>query len=394
MPTGFPCSEETLSYPKKVVDEDFFEQTRRDKYISDEVKEKYGIENKSGLPVKLDEMTVENFRLKRPCRIYVGMANRNKLIEFIENDCAPINDNGALLRFYINPNCAVRYHKENESPRNILSVLKGMGTTEKSKTALKKLGIYYDYPKPIALIDYLISIGAESVDSIILDFFAGSGTTGHAVMTRNASDDGSRRYILVQLPELLDLDKKSQKIAAEVCDKLGKPKNLAELTKERLRQVAENIEEEHPNWNGDTGFRVFKLDGSNIRAWDPEPEDLERTLLDNIEHVKDGRSAEDVLYELLLKLGLDLCVPVENRTITDKTVYSIGAGTLIACLDESIPAATVEPLALGIAAWHKELDPLGESTVVFRDSAFANDVAKTNLTAILQQHGLENVRSL
>ena len=111
-------------------------------------------------------------------------------------------------------------------------------------------------------------------------------------------------------------------------------------------------------------------------------------------HVKPDRTEEDVLYELLLKLGLDLCVPMDARTIVGKAVHSIGAGTLIACLDEDIGPEEIERLALGIAEWHDELAPAGDSTVVFRDSAFVDDVAKTNLTAILRQRGLGNVRSL
>ena len=98
--------------------------------------------------------------------------------------------------------------------------------------------------------------------------------------------------------------------------------------------------------------------------------------------------------KLLLKLGLDLCVPIETRAIADTTVRSVGAGTLICCLADKIDREAVEPLALGIAEWRAELAPAGETTVIFRDSAFADDVAKTNLTAILEQHGLGNVRSL
>jgi adenine-specific DNA-methyltransferase len=118
------------------------------------------------------------------------------------------------------------------------------------------------------------------------------------------------------------------------------------------------------------------------------------TLEDSVEHLKSDRTESDILFELLLKLGLDLTVPIEQKTIARKSVHSIGAGTLIVCLAEQISRKDVEPLALGIIAWHKQLAPASESTLVFRDSAFADDVAKTNLTAILQQHGLENVRSL
>jgi adenine-specific DNA-methyltransferase len=227
-----------------------------------------------------------------------------------------------------------------------------------------------------------------------MDFFAGAGTTGHAVMSRNTVDGGVRRYIMVQLPEPLDPDNKDQKVAAEFCDNLGKPRNIAELTKERLRRAAKKLKDENPMFAGDLGFRVFKLDSSNIRAWEPDRKDLDKTLLDSVEHLTPGRTAADVLYELLLKLGLDLCVPIEKRTLGGKDVHAVGGGVLMACLAEEVERGEVEALAQGIVEWHKALAPAGDTTCVFRDSAFADDVAKTNLAAILEQHGIANVRSL
>ena len=231
-------------------------------------------------------------------------------------------------------------------------------------------------------------------NAIIMDFFAGSGSTGHAVLQLNNSSGGNRRYVLVQLPEKLDIESKEQKASAKYCDELGKPRNITELTKERLRKAAHTVREENPMFAGDLGFRVFKLASSNIRAWEPKPDDLPATLEDSIVHLKSDRTEQDILFELLLKLGLDLTVPTERRTIAEKAVHSVGAGTLIACMAEEIATSEVEPLALGIVAWHKTLSPSGRSEVVFRDGAFADDVVKTNLTAILQQHGLERVRSL
>ena len=252
----------------------------------------------------------------------------------------------------------------------------------------------FSNPKPIGLATLILDSAGVSADDLVLDFFAGSGTTGQAVIERNRDDSGRRRYILVQLPESFDQANKDQHAATELCDRLKRPRNIAELTKERLRRAAAKIKNENPMFMGDLGFRVFKLDTSNVRAWEPDREDLEATLLDNIEHINPGRSEDDILYELLLKLGLDLCVPIETRAIAGKTVRSVGAGTLIACLAERIASDEVEPLALGIADWHAELKPAGDTTVVFCDSAFADDVAKTNLTAILEQHGLGSVRSL
>ena len=255
------------------------------------------------------------------------------------------------------------------------------------------MGDVFDHPKPVSMLQRCIFIGTNKND-IVLDFFAGSGTTAHAVMAQNSVDSGGRRYILVQLPQPLDPQRSDQRTAANFCDNLGKPHNVAELTKERLRRAAEKIKDENPTFAGDLGFRVFKLDTSNIRAWEPNLDDFEGALLDSIDHLKPCRSEQDILYELLLKLGLDLCVPIETRTISGNLVRTIGAGTLIACLDETIGRENIEPLSLGIADWRDELAPTGDVTVVFRDSAFADDVAKTNLTAILRQRGLGTVRSL
>jgi adenine-specific DNA-methyltransferase len=251
----------------------------------------------------------------------------------------------------------------------------------------------FDNPKPLQLIRRVIEHGGDS-HSIILDFFAGSGTTGHAVMAQNSADNGSRRYILTQLPEPLNPEDKDQHIAADFCKKLGRPCNIAELTKERLRRAAKKIKEENPLFAGDYGFRVFKLDSSNIMAWEPDPANLDQTLFDFVEHLKPDRSENDILYELLLKLGLEPSMLIETHRIASKDVYVIGGGVLLVCLATQITLEEVDPLSHGIVKLHKTLAPAGDSICVFRDSAFVDDVAKTNLAAILQQHGIDNVRSL
>ena len=254
-------------------------------------------------------------------------------------------------------------------------------------------GNCFGFPKDEIVLRELVEM-ATTEDDVVLDFFAGSGTIGHSVMAQNAIDQGNRRYILVQLPEPLNLQNRNQKVAAGFCDTLDKACNIAEITKERLRRASKKIKTANPEFVGDLGFRVFKLDRSNIRAWDPRPSDLENALLSGLDHIMPDRTEQDILYELLLKLGLDLCVPIETKTVADKSVHLVGAGTLIVCLDEAISRDDVEPLALGIASWHNRLSPAGEPTVVFLDSAFADDVAKTNLAETLKQYGLGNVRSL
>jgi adenine-specific DNA-methyltransferase len=215
-------------------------------------------------------------------------------------------------------------------------------------------------------------------NAVILDFFAGSGTTGQAVCEMNLKDNGNRRYILVQLPEPIE----------------GKDGNIADLTEERLRRAATKIKTDNPMFSGDTGFRVFKLDTSNIRAWNPDRNNLEQTVLDHQEHLLPNRTQDDVLYEVLLKLGLDLCVPMEELKVNNHTVHAVGGGVLMACFSESIPREDVETLGKAIVNWRKKLQPDGELKVLFRDSAFGDDVAKTNLSEILKQGGFNEVESI
>ncbi len=257
-----------------------------------------------------------------------------------------------------------------------------VGDTQEGKKTIKEFFgdvSVFETAKPHRLIQRAMLTGAVKNNDIVLDFFAGSGTTGHAVMMQNFQDGGNRRFILVQLPEPMDRDDFP---------------TISALVRERLRRVAKKMKSENPLFAGDAGFRAFKLDRSNIRDWNPEHQDLAKTLLDHHEHIVEGRTEADIVYELLLKLGLDLCVPMESRVIAGKTISAVGGGVLMLCLAEKIPAEKVEGLASGIVAWHAELAPAGDATVVFRDSAFADDVAKTNMAAILAQNGLENVRSL
>lgn len=264
-----------------------------------------------------------------------------------------------------------------------------VGNTQEAKKELlaavdfPSSDLVFDTPKPTRLMRRILQLATSpDADDIVIDFFAGTGTTMDALYAQNAEDGGKRRCILVQLPEPM--------AGAESAGW----KTIADVTKARIRGAGKRHREADPMFAGDVGFRVFKLDTSNIRAWSPKPEDLERSLLAHLDHLEADRTASDVLYELLLKLGLDLCVPIEHKTIAGKEVHSVGGGVLMACLDTSITAADAEPLALGIVAWHQQQAPAGDTTCVFRDSAFADDVAKSNLAAILEQHGIARVRSL
>ncbi len=273
-----------------------------------------------------------------------------------------------------------------KTPNNFLDIElnkeSGVGTNESAVKELEILGLHgmFDYPKPISLIESIIKmITKEDKEAIILDFFSGSATTAHAVMELNAEDGGNRKFIMVQLPE--PTDEKSEAYKAGY-------KNICEIGKERIRRAGEKIKEEYKDKdnieNLDIGFKVFKLDTSNIKKWQPDYNDLERSLLDYIENFVEGRSELDVVYEILLKYGLDLTYPIDEFTIEGKKVYSIGFGILMICLDNDI---TTE-VAKGILKKVKELSP--ESTrVVFKDNGFKTDSNKTNIKEILKTGGIE-----
>lgn len=264
---------------------------------------------------------------------------------------------------------------------------KDVGSTRHAKQELSQLldadpgDDLFITPKPVRLIKRILQIASEK-DSLVLDFFAGSGTTFHAALQLNAEDGGSRRCLLVQLPEPLP----------EVTSRGHR--SIADLTRERIKRAALAVAAQHPSAQVDTGFRTFVLGSSNIRSWNPNLGNLTGTLLEHTEHLIGGRTEQDVLYEVLIKLGLDLSTPVDNRQLAGKTIHSVGAGALMVCLCSDITQEVAEPLALGIAEWQKAIAPAGGTKLVFKDSAFADDVAKTNLAAILAQHGLTDVRSI
>lgn len=272
------------------------------------------------------------------------------------------------------------YFLDENMTENVPSVVPYGGSDD---ALMKELGIVFDQPKPVALARKMISWTSRD-DDLILDFFAGSGTTGHAVMAQNAADGGNRRYILVQLPEPLDLANASQNTAADFCDTLGRPRTIAELTKERLRRAGAKVAAENPEKTIDTGFRVYKLATSNLKPWQPDPDNLAQSLLDAVDNILPDRSEDDLLVELLLKTGIDLTLPMATRTICQRPVHALGGGVLIVYLGD-VSDADAEDVGQGIADWYAELDPIRKTTFYFRDSGFATAAAKANVAAIIRQ---------
>lgn len=224
---------------------------------------------------------------------------------------------------------------------------------------------YFDFPKPVDYIKLIVEQGATE-EGIVLDFFSGSATTAHAVMQLNAEDAGHRKFIMIQLPE--PCDEKSEAYKA------GYP-NICEIGKERIRRAAKKIAEEHPDAKFDGGFRVLKLDDTNMKDVYYAPADYQQNLLDQLEsNIKEDRTDLDLLFGCLLEWGLSLSLPYQSENIEGCTVHNYNDGDLIACFDENIPDSVMKTIA--------KRQPL---RVVFRDSSFAGSPAKINVTQIFKE---------
>ena len=231
----------------------------------------------------------------------------------------------------------------------------------------------FDYPKPPSLIRLLVQQVTKN-DDIILDFFSGSATTAHAVMQLNAEDGGNRRFIMVQLPEPTDPKSEAYKAGYQT---------IAEIGKERIRRVGKKIREENADKEGienlDIGFRVLKVDSSNVKDIYFTPDEVSKeSLLDTVEHIKEDRTPEDLLFGVLVDWGVDLSLPIRTEEIEGKIVYFVGRGDLAACFEESIDENFVKTLA-------QRLADEGVLRVVFKESGFSDDNIKINTEQIFKQ---------
>jgi adenine-specific DNA-methyltransferase len=261
--------------------------------------------------------------------------------------------------------------------------------TSTATSRLKQLmdGDIFDNPKPVELLERMISLNLRGPEDTILDFFAGSGTTGHAVLAQNAKDGGSRRFILVQLPEPVEEGSEAAKAGFET---------IADITKERVRRAAKEIAKEaggaaklklaDGSGQQDLGFRVFRLDKSNFQVWDaaaPAGDEgkLQEQLALQVEHVVKGRKGRDVVFEVLLKSKLPLTSKVEELKLGAGEVWSVNGGVLLVVVDEGVDVAGVRELA--------KRNPKPE-TVVFLDRCFGGkDSLKSNARKIFQDANIE-----
>ena len=245
-----------------------------------------------------------------------------------------------------------------------------VGHNQEGKKELNQLfpeAAVFETPKPVRLLKRVLHLATDS-DSLILDFFAGSGTTAHAVLQLNAEDGGNRRFISVQLPE--DTEESSTARQAGY-------QNIAEISKERIRRAGQKILEGecHADWNRDVGFRVLKVDTSNMKDIYYRPDQLSQgDLLEAVDNVKPDRTPEDLLFQVLVDWGVDLTLPIRRESLHGKTVFFVDDNALVACFDTDITEELVKELA--------KHEPL---RVVFRDNGFVSDAVKINVEQIFRQ---------
>lgn len=357
LPKGFPCEVEDVIFKKTKNFNEFYEEVIKEKIITRDITKKYDMT----YPARKDDMIVQNFRLERDCEVFSGWANNGKLKQFIENDFKSIKDGDSYIRFYLSKNGVVYYRREGRQPFYIQTVLENMGTTEKTKYYLESLGVNFDFPKPLELIEYLISIFVKNGD-IVMDFFSGSGSTMEAIYNYNIKNNTSIKGIMIQLPE--------------------RTTDNSNICKNAIKRILNCIKLKCNNDNIDLGIKYFVLDSTNIKPWDNETRMNSQLLFDLSDVFKEGRSKEDVLYEIMLKYGV-FDMQATKIEINGKTMYRVGKRYMIVCLEDNITSKDIDAIA-----------NLRPKTIVFKESGFADDNAKINAVYNLEKAGVEDVKCI
>lgn len=244
--------------------------------------------------------------------------------------------------------------------------LEGLSSNQEASREIKEIfdNLVFDTPKPVGLLKYCIQLSTKK-DSTILDFFSGSATTAHAVMQLNAEDGGNRKFIMVQLPE--ETDEKSEAYKAGY-------KNICEIGKERIRRAGDKIVQETGKTDLDIGFRVLKVDDSNMQDVYYKPSELKQAdLLSSIDNIKADRTPLDLLFGVMVEWGVSLSLPLQEVKVGENTIHIVGDNDLVACFDKNVSTATITKMA--------ELNP---TRVVFRDSCFEKDDEKINMFEIFK----------
>lgn len=384
LPIGFPvASESEILLPPSHLPSGLIDAMRTDKLSSNQLKRRFG---SIQFPLRFDELHAKDGRLTRECRFYSGWANANKLKQFIDGGCIKVADgDSGEIDFYLSETGVIYYRRERgDKARNILSVLRNLGTTEKMSSDLAQMGLMFSYPKPIDLLAYLIEVGSGPGE-IILDFFAGSASTAHAALLLNARDNGGRRFIMVQLPQPTEERSEAHKAGF---------KTIPELSRKRIDLVGRELAGVTDGQfdTGDTvdiGFRAYKLADTNFAKWrlssDVELDVLQQQLLSLRDSATDDATADELLIEILLKQGYSLTEAVSTGEVGGLDVRLVrdtdGDVALLAYLDEHIKPTLKQLRAL--------VDESPTRIIVLEDAFQGDDELKTNLFQLAQSKGIE-----
>jgi adenine-specific DNA-methyltransferase len=317
----------------------------------------------------------ENKKLKYPVTLKAAWAMKDMIIKWLNGEEVYDQKGQRIKRFFFKSNGVLQYEKEKGTvhPNSVIDDI----TTKNGTNEL--VGLFeadvFTFPKPTKLVQYFSSV--LSKEDIILDFFSGSATTAHAVMQLNAEDGGNRKFIMVQLPEPCDENSEAYKAGY---------KTIAEIGKERIRRAGKKILEEHPEAVGklDIGFRVLKVDSTNMQDVYYRPDEYTQDLLSSLtDNIKPDRTPEDLLFQVMLDLGVLLSSKIEEMVIGGKKVFSVADGYLMACFDRDVTDEVVREIAKKQPYY-----------AVFRDSGMASDSVATNFEQIFETYSPSTIRKV
>lgn len=335
-------------------------------------------------PHILDEILVEDGKIVGPARLRSGWSSRNLLDLFIRNGCSPIDDaDGRETWFELRDTGAIYMMKRRaEDQGHVLSVLRNLGTTKQNSSMLASWGLKFSYPKPLGLIEYLVTVFTRpDEDALILDFFSGSATTAHAVMSANLRDSGRRRHIQVQLPEPVGNEDEST-IADLARLRMGKAGEALAGTRRNQLQADDDIAL-------DTGFRSYKLADTSFSKWrlssDTDEDVLQQHLLSLRESATDDATADELLTEILLKQGYSLTEAVSPAEVGGLDVRLVrdpgGDVAVLTYLNEHVKPTFEQFRAL--------VDEAPTRIIVLEDAFQGDDELKTNLSQLVKSKGIE-----
>jgi len=332
------------------------------------------IENSMENITNLDEIVVENGFLKNPVRLQARWRSSNDMRNFFNNNCQPTKAkiNGIIEEIWFKGDRFMPQIKKRVTQK-IPSIYQDNKRGSKNLEDLFNKKVF-DFPKSVSFIEDFISLFSEK-DDIILDFFAGSSSTAEAVLSLNTHTNKNNSFIMVQLPEKTKEKSEAYKDGY---------KNICEIGEERIRRAGDKLLDENPDADIDIGFKVFKLDSSNLTKWNPDVDNLEDSLIAASDNIVEGRSELDLVYEIMLKYGVELTEFVEEISFDKYTFYSVGMGSLVICLNNHVDREVAED----ILKIKEKMSP-DVIRVVFKDNSFESDSDKTNVKEILRNNEVD-----